>query len=204
MNDSEFEKMLRSLKIPAPRQEAQEQALVKTMNALGKTEPETTRRIFRLWRPLGIASGALAAAIVLAVILQMNRISTPSDSDRRWQEIVAQEQRFFNEVRDMFPRNLLAVITRQGDTEIRLSPEPLTVSDQPILVQVCMKGLECVRVLSFSGQTVEMVIDHQNLKFELLVTGSDDVLINGPDFVWTHDTTADVKGLHFKAQALGV
>ena len=206
MSDPDIDNLLRSLEVPPPAPESCERALQAGREALRGALPQDTGVAVRYRHRVFVAGSALAAGVFLAFILWSNQPPVRpqhENGEGEWARIVAQEERVLHETLEMFPNNLLAVVSSDLGTELRLSPGPRVRPEQPILVQICKPDGACVRVLSFSGQTVETEVGGRTLSLELLVTGSGAVLICGRDFVWTSDTGPAAGDLLFQAQRLG-
>jgi hypothetical protein len=84
------------------------------------------------------------------------------------------------ELTDLFPGRIRAVIVEGQSSSILLSEQPLAHSSEPVLIRLRRNGESLVAV-TFSGQSIEL----GSQEFEVLADGADGVLLVGEDFVWT-------------------
>jgi hypothetical protein len=113
------------------------------------------------------------------------------------------ERILLNEFAQLFPGQLRAVIARDGDIRPVLSASRTTWQQQPLLIRL-RRGQEVIRVISFSGQRVELTLDDETLSIEALVTASDQVLLIVDDRATLDNERNRYAGYDIESQLLGV
>lgn len=203
MPDSDLRSRLAALRPPGQTESTRARALHRASCALAvATRPAPApRRLFPL-----LLGGAIATAVAFALGLWIARPAAPPASSR----LAGQDPASFNassnaataptasatptaadslqllaQVHQLFPGRLNAVIERDGSLQLDLSPAAAAlVADQPLLIEFTHGG-HTVRVLGFSGRSVELELDGRPLRFSPLLTGEGSILITGEDFAWT-------------------
>jgi hypothetical protein len=193
MPDSDLRSRLAALRPPGQTESTRARALHRASCALAvATRPAPApRRLFPL-----LLGAAIATAAAFALGLWIARPAAPPASPRLASQdpassnaatapTAADSLQLLAQVHQLFPGRLNAVIERDGSLQLDLSPAAAAlVADQPLLVEFTHGG-HTVRVLGFSGRSVELELDGRPLRFSPLLTGEGSILITGEDFAWT-------------------
>ena len=178
---------LASLRPPAPADSARERALHRATLALGSTreEPAPAPSARRPALHFLGAAAALAVAFALGLRLRPASHSAPAPlAHVDGSDAVADSLRLLAQIQQLFPDRLNAVIDRDGALQLDLAPSAAAlVGDQPILVEFTHAG-HSVRILGFSGRSVEVELDGRLVRFAPLLTGGGSVLLAGENFAW--------------------
>jgi len=113
------------------------------------------------------------------------------------------EQILLSEFAQLFPGQLRAVVARDGNIRPVLSTSPSTWQQQPLVIRL-QRGQDVIRVISFSGQRVELTLDGETLAIEALVTASDQVLLIVDDRATLDSDRNSYAGYDIESQLLGV
>ncbi len=113
------------------------------------------------------------------------------------------ERILLSEFTQLFPDQLQAVIARDGDIQPVLSTSSTTWQQQPLVIRL-QRGQEIIRVISFSGQRVELTLDGETLAIEALVTARDQVLLIVDDSATLDSDRNNYAGYDIDARLLGV
>lgn len=102
----------------------------------------------RMWPVL-----AAAACVVFALILFFKPRTTPdkyvtAPTEDKYALIL-------REVTALFPQQIKSIVSDGDDLQIALSDEPLTSSEQAVVIEVCERG-NCKTVITYVGQTIEI------------------------------------------------
>lgn len=98
-------------------------------------------------------------------------------------ESLATLAKTLHEFEALFPRQLNAIVEKQGEVELDLAPAPDASAAQPVYVKL-KKGFDSVQILSYSGRSITVMLGEKRLTFELLITGNGEVILLGDDFIW--------------------
>jgi len=129
------------------------------------------RRVYqRFWPML-----AVAACVVFALILFLKPSVTPNEyvgapAEDKYALIL-------REVTTLFPQQIKSIVTDGDDLKIDLSDEPLTNSEQAVVVEICEQG-SCKTVITYVGQTIEINNHRITVRVDekgVIVTDSPDV-----------------------------
>jgi hypothetical protein len=113
------------------------------------------------------------------------------------------EQILLSEFTQLFPGQLRAVVARDRNIRLVLSTSPTTWQQQPLVIRL-QRGQEVIRVISFSGQRVELTLDAETLAIEALVTASDQVLLIVDDRATLDSDRNSYAGYDIESQLLEV
>lgn len=113
------------------------------------------------------------------------------------------EQILLSEFTQLFPGQLRAVVARDRNIRLVLSTSPTTWQQQPLVIRL-QRGQEVIRVISFSGQRVELTLDAETLAIEALVTASDQVLLIVNDRATLDSDRNSYAGYDIESQLLEV
>lgn len=136
--------------------------------------------------PRGRRSAVLlpvAAAFLLGLLCGVVLLSTrpASAPELDWERTLARQSAMFRELESMFGSSLHAVVRDADGDEIHTSNDP--TFDGPVVFVRLRRANDHVDVIARSGSTIEVSLGGERLRFEVLVTGNDDVLLAGDDFV---------------------
>jgi len=207
MNEKMIENALRSLEVPPPDAVRREHALQRAQAGLDVAATAGTPSHRSPLRLVGWAAVPIAAVLAWLMLVPTSltqQLHAPRTRPGFSTAEVDDSRYILREVRLLFPDRLRAVVVDADGMNIELHDEPTTISDQPILVELSVPEAEPVRLISYSGQTVNATIAGRRMRLDLLLTGGDDVLVLGNDFIWTSHESLGTKGLRIRAQSLDV
>ncbi|HEY0257302.1 MAG TPA: hypothetical protein VGC39_07660 [Candidatus Methylacidiphilales bacterium] len=195
MNDDELRQRLRQLRIPEASESAQGRARHRALIAFEQggslTANGGARRGFG-WRWAGVA--ALALILSLLPFFLLKRPAPP--------ENLANDRDVLQQVQKLFPNQVNAVVERNGNVDLSITQDAMVGSDQPVLL-VFRKGRESIRVLSYSGHRVCLMLGQTQSCFEILATPTGGVILEGEDKAWLASEHPHVAGYSIRAQTLG-
>lgn len=205
MDEHELEQRLRSLRVPSPSTEHVEQTLHRARAALSEPGAGVDAGFgARKW--LGWIGVCAAAAALFLVVAPWpgppKRLTEPRTASAPWVLDLGGSRRLLQEMRELFPTHLQAVVVDRDGLHVMLHTEPVPASDQAILFEVAAPGSSPVQVISFSGQSIRARLAGKPVDFELLLTGDDGVLVTGDAFVWTEEGSAGVGDWTIRAEPL--
>ena len=199
----DLESTLHTLEVPDPGEKARSAALLKAQAALGRrAEPSELLPPGRR-RALQPVLAAAAVLVVIASWFQLSSNPPGSTTTQSWDETVTRHEKLLAEVRELFGGRLVAVLSDESGVDLRVSSTPRAISDQPILLEICGEAGHCMRVVSFSGETLTATLGSRTLELELLVTGTGGVVVSEKSFVWSSRGDAGPPDLRLRAQVLG-
>jgi hypothetical protein len=177
MNDSEFNQVLKSARVPEPSPEYWRGFPKTVLRRLrqegdrgGGTEPRR-RPALPLWG-LGLATTCLVLGFALG--LWRRRPPLPGNV------MTAQNLTLLREVTALFPNSVRAIVADEAGVRLVLSDRPDVPVSNPLLIRVC-RGDKCQSVITFSGQTVELA----GVPLEVLADAQGHVLLVGERQVWS-------------------
>lgn len=214
MEDQRLRKLLGEMRAPAVRIEAQEKA-VNEARCAWEEERRTANRTAdipstRSWFPLvaaGTAAG-LAAISLLALHLFRGQPASPgefarsdsSDAVLEMEHDYNREKSLLHELEQLFEGRLQFIVLNNGESRIEVSEYPV-FGAQPVVVEL-RQGDDVLRVLSYSGNVIELEIGGKPLVFEVLVDGDGDVLMAGRDFIWSSRSTEKHENFSVRAAVI--
>ncbi len=166
------------------------------------------RRSARLWlnAAAAFAAFALLAAIVFPYIYKYRTIGYQRTLATRQ---IAADQIMLAELDRLFPGQLNAVVERNGTVQIDMIPdagrhsEITTNHSQPLVVQFeHPEEGKRLRIISYSGHNVQVRLNGVSLSFDILATGSGDVMLAGDHFVWSPANPTLIAGWQVCTQPL--
>jgi hypothetical protein len=177
MTNLELERMLRNNPPPEWPEEhwaAFPQEVIRRLPPVGR-EPGTIKLPQPPW------AWAFAAALVTALLAMLGLWWGPRSSRANGDPLpVAASTRLIQELNDLFPGRIRAVIMEGPNSTIVLSEQPAAHGSEPVLVRLRRNGDSLV-IVTFSGQSVDLGPQ----RFEVLADGARGVLLVGEDFVWS-------------------
>jgi hypothetical protein len=114
-----------------------------------------------------------------------------------------QEIELLGQTRKLFGPALTALIEKDSRIEVITDETPAISADQPVLIEI-EQGGERMRVLGFSGRSLEVRIRGKGIRLDPLVTGNGDVILVGDDFVIQNHGRTAPGGVEFTSHAMGV
>jgi hypothetical protein len=193
MKNSSLDKLLQTLAVPVPDDSARDRALHRAQTAFANRpvggHPNRTP-----WLGLAFATTGLIVISVLALSLTFR--STPATVPT-----LAAQNNVFQQMEDLFPGQLEAVIEHGDSVDLKLAPKPGPATDQRLIVTFHRTG-SIIRVLSYSGRKVCLDLSGRRVCFEMLLTEAGGVILLGDDFLWSGGSRASVAGYHVEAMPL--
>lgn len=192
MTDADLRSRLADLRPPAPTAPAASRALFRAQLAHAhatRATPDSTAENLplapasRLRRFLPSLSLLAPAALAILLLLPIFR-AAPAP---RAKNAAAADLAVLAQLQQLFPGQLDAIIDRDGTLQLELSDKPAQVAppaDQALLLELT-RGARRLRVLAYSGRPVRLRLDHHELRFSPLLTGSGQVMLAGDDFAWS-------------------
>lgn len=109
-----------------------------------------------------------------------------------------QNTKVIEEVMMMFPNQVRAVIQDRDGLRVVLADEASVPASTPLWVRLC-QGDECVSVVTFSGQELEVA----GQRLTVLASAGGDVIVLGDHFAWhSDDRHSPVGNLRIQARPL--
>lgn len=205
MTDPELRRTLAALRPPAPDPAARDRALHRATLALDSAPvAERRSRFASLSTLLAFPTLATIAAALLLAPLALIRPDSPTGSPSPAVATTASAAALLAELETLFPGQLDAVIDQDGTLQLDLADQASATSpaDQALLVELVRADGHRLRVLSYSGRSVDIELDGLAHRFEALLGGTGDIILAGPDFVWTASAPRPLAGWSVNAHAL--
>ena len=194
MKDDDLRQRLHKLTVPEASEPARARARHRALIAFQQSgfsqpgRPAWTGLIWR-WR------GAVALAFVMG-LLPFLFIKHRSTSEN-----LANDRQLLQQMEKLFPGQVEAVVEKNGKVDLSIAQFPAVGSDQPVLV-VFKHGRETIRVLSYSGHRVCLMLGKTENCFDILETPTGGVILEGKDKVWLASEHPNVGGYSLRAQTL--
>lgn len=191
MDDSQLNKLLRKLPVPE-RSAGYWEYFPKRVTARLHESPVPTRRVSLLAWGLGLATVCVAVGLTLSVWLRGHGPEILTAAQR------AENRKLFEEIATLFPNRLESIEIDAQGVKLHLSDAENVPVSKPLLVSICKAG-QCRRIITFSGQTVQVNGD----TLDVLADGKGNVLLVGRTFVWSSAEPTSRAGYRIHAEALG-
>lgn len=194
MNDEELQQRLRQLTTSNPSETARERARHRALIAFRQRGSAQSDKFGRQgfqwnWR----------YAVVLALIL--GTLPPLFFGHSRNSENLANDRQILRQTEKLFPNQVNAVVEENGKIDLSIADSPVVGSDQPVLL-LFKRGHETIRVLSYSGHRVCLMLGKTENCFEILATPTGGVILEGEDQVWLGSEHPKVAGYSLRAQTL--
>lgn len=196
MNEEELKRLFKETSAPTVRLEAQEEAVRRARRAweAARRLPQDSGPPARLpkWkfpRPVLASLAGVAVFCLVASIALWKRADVPAVVETAEPESQTEptnferEKRVLREVEELFEGRVQFIVIKNGDATIEVAPDAV-FGQQAVLMEL-RRGGESWRIISFSGNTVELEIDGEVVEFEVLVAGDGEVIMAGRDFIWS-------------------
>jgi hypothetical protein len=123
------------------------------------------QRVFT-WKWVGWAALIVSAAVITIFL------AWPQPT----QENLASDRKMLRQMEALFPQQLDSVVEENGKINLSVNSTAMVGSDQPIVV-VFRKNEQSIRVLSYSGHQVCVLLGKEHRCFDILATPSGGVLL---------------------------
>jgi hypothetical protein len=210
MNDDNLRRNLRQLRVPEASGSARARARHRALIAFQQPDSSQAKRLGlfgAVWNWRTLVGGSVIVAVVAFVAPRFPSPLNPSTSPdfvvqhHRALESVTNDRQILQQVEKLFPHQVNAVVEKDGKVDLSIAQAPVVGSDQPVLV-VFNRGHESIRVLSYSGHRVCLMLGEKQSCFEILATPTGGVILEGEKEAWLASEHPQVAGYSVRAQAL--
>jgi hypothetical protein len=210
MNDDELQKRLRALKVPEASELARARANHRALIAFQQPDSSRAKRP-GLYGAVWNWRTAVGGSVIIAVVAFFYpRFPTPINlttypdyevQHHRVMDNVTKDRQILRQVEQLFPNQVNAVVEQNGKVDLSIAQSPVVGSDQPVLL-VFKRGQESIRVLSYSGHRVCLMLGNKQDCLEILATPTGDVILESEKNVWLVSEHSEVAGYSVRAQTL--
>jgi hypothetical protein len=194
MNDDDLQQRLHKLRVPeaseSARARARHRALIAFQQGDSMQPAEPMQKGF-IWRWRAVVVLAVVIGLLPFLFLKHHPAS----------ENLANDRQILQQMEKLFPKQINAVVEENGRVDLSIAQAPVVGSDQPVLV-VFKRGQESIRVLSYSGHRVCLMLGKTQNCFEILATPTGGIILEGEDKVWLASENPEVAGYSVRAQSL--
>jgi hypothetical protein len=194
MNDDDLRQQLYKLRVPEPSESARARARHRALLAFqqrGSMRSEESAWKGFIWRWRGAIALALIVGFLPFLFLKHHHAS----------ENLANDRQILQQMEKLFPNQVNAVVEENGKVDLSIAQSPVVGSDQPVLL-VFKRGQESIRVLSYSGHRVCLMLGKRENCFEILATPTGGIILEAEDKVWLASEHPEVAGYSVRAQSL--
>lgn len=194
MNDDDLQRQLHKLRVPKASELARARARHRALIAFrqgGSMPPEECVRKGFVWSWRAVV--ALAFVLGLLPFLFLKHHATP--------ENLANDRQILQQMEKLFPKQINAVVEDNGKVDLSIAQSPVVGTDQPVLV-VFKRGQESIRVLSYSGHRVCLMLGKTQDCFDILATPTGGIILEGENQVWLASENPRIAGYSVQAQSL--
>jgi hypothetical protein len=203
MNNQRLNEILKSAPVPERPGEYWEEFPAQVTRELRRSDrgerpplpdPLLQRRRGRLRAPV-LAFGLGLAAVCLLIGFWLGRHGGPAE---RPVMTVAEAQKYYHEIAQLFPNQVRAIVFDQNGTHLVLADRADVPASLPVFMKICGPN-GCQGVVTFSGQQIRV----NGKSMDVLVGPMDDVILAGPDSVWSSKQAENqMGGYRIEAKAL--
>jgi len=196
LSDKELFDKLQNLETPLEDPAVKARTFERARYAFRLKEPAVKKHGFHF---MSFAMGAALSACL--VFFLVGRFDSLSDAKHSTNTLLASktashnyyktaslsdeaEKKLLLETMQTFPGQFAALVRKGERSEIILSDASTANSKQPLIIEL-RKGKEQQRILTFSGQRLELEINGVKRQVEVLVSGDGAILLAGIDFIWS-------------------
>ncbi len=116
---------------------------------------------------------------------------------------IAEHRKIMKEMEALFHEQLTAVIQESGKTEVRLTNSNLTAAPKTQAIMIVLKkGDSLIKILSYSGQQIEILLNGTKTVLEPLVTGSGEIMILNGETLWKSTQPKNIQSYQVSATPL--
>lgn len=211
--DDELRNYFQGHQAPPPRLEAQMETVRLARQAWEKERRQTDEGEFgeereRRYPVFALVSlvGVAAAALLAGVLFWSNPQPSPGVVAGENPPAVLgegafdRERNLLREVEGLFRGRLQFIVLKNGQSHIEVADHEV-FGDQAVLLEL-RGGSESYRVISYSGNTVQLEIDGQMIEFDVLVAGDGEIIMSGPDFIWSSRLRPEFGSMSIEASVL--
>jgi len=194
MNDGQLRQRLSELRVPLATESARARAKHRALIALrpGDAPAPAVTDKSTLWKWIGVSAALCACVVVL--IAMIHRPQAPTEN-------LVGDRQFLRQIEMLFPGQVDAVVEQNGHVDLSIAQSSLVGSQQPVLM-VFRKDSSSIRVLSFSGHRVCVLLGKEHRCFDVLATTNGGVILESDDNVWVTSHPVIVAGYSVQAQTL--
>jgi len=194
MNDDELRQRLQRFKTPDASESARGRARHRALIAFQQGNSEQTNKAPRPgFGLLGYGGFVVAFVGVVAAFFALRHPAAP--------ENVVDDRQLLQQTEKLFPNQVNAVVDVNGKVDLSISQSAEIGSSQPVLV-VFKRGENTIRVLSYSGHRVCLMLGGNKKCLEILATPTGGIILEGDDRVWLASEHPHIAGYSVLAQSL--
>lgn len=181
MNNNELEHLLRS--VPAPERddaywkefpEALSRRIGSEAQPPAPHEPCRTSPLLK--RNWGLAFAGVTAVVACFVFFLL----PPKHPGSPTQEQLQSLRVCYQQIRELFPQQMEAVILSPDGVQLQLSDTPDVPDSPPLFVRICAPSAPCATAVSFSGRKIRVA----GREFEILANGAGEIFVIASEWVW--------------------
>ncbi len=139
--------------------------------------------------------GGVVAAVLLGLLLFLHPRNPAAP------ENLVDDRQVLQQTEKLFPNQINAVVEENGKVDLSISETTGMGTDQPLLV-IFKRGGNTIRVLSYSGHRVCLMLGEEKKCLEILATPTGGVILEGDDKVWLASDHPHIAGYSVQAQSL--
>lgn len=199
MNDAELDKLLKTVRVPEPAPEYWERLSGRVSAAWQwRARRTTVAGVPAIRRPrFALAAWGVGLAVV-CVILGFAVGHWRGQSEFSAGNGLLQNRKVIQEVLSLFPNRIRAVVQDQGEFHLLLAEEADVPASTPLWIRIC-RGRDCVSVVTFSGQELEVV----GQRLTVLASAAGTVIVLGDRFAWNSGEPQRLpEGIRLEARTL--
>lgn len=199
MNDAKLDKLLKTIQVPEPAPEYWERLSGRVSATLQWRSARTTVEDVPATRRPRYALAAWGVGLaVVCVILGFALGHWRGQSEALAANGLLQNGKVIQEMLSLFPNRIRAVVQGQGEFHLLLAEEADVPASTPLWIRIC-RGRDCVSLVTFSGQELEVV----GQRLTVLASAAGTVIVLGDRFAWNSgDPQSLPEGFRLEARTL--